>query len=162
MEKRPERSSIDRRFARRHNVRTAVRVRAWKSSIPEHRAESVNISERGLLFATDTPFREGEAIEVLLKMPEEITGEPTTEWRCTGPVIRVEDRKTAQGKLSIAMRFDCYEVSRCVQVDLPVGSELPSRASTNRTALRRVGPLAMVSRGPRAKPSKAQTGSSTP
>ncbi len=35
-------------------------------------------------FATDAPLIIGSAVEVLLKMPEEISGRPTTEWRRTG------------------------------------------------------------------------------
>jgi Tfp pilus assembly protein PilZ len=102
----------DRRMSQRHDVKTALRVRMWKSPLPEQRAESINLSERGLLFATDIPFQKGEAIEILLKMPEEITGEPTTEWRCTGLVVRVQPVNSPKGKLGVGVRFDCYEVSR--------------------------------------------------
>jgi PilZ domain len=102
----------DRRLSQRHNVKMALRVRLWKSSTPEHRAESVNLSQRGMLFATDELFQKGDAIEILLKMPEEITGEPTTEWRCTGLVVRVEPVDSPKGKLAVGVRFDCYEVSR--------------------------------------------------
>lgn len=102
----------DRRVSPRHNLKTAIRIRIWKSAAPEQRAESINISERGIFFATDVPFHKGEAIEVLLKMPEEITGEPATEWRCTGLVVRVQPVDSPKGKLGIGVRFDCYEVSR--------------------------------------------------
>src|SRR5260370_17394128 len=74
----------DRRLSHRHSVRTALRVRVWNSAQPEHRAESVNVSLRGIYFNTKTPLCEGEIVEVLLKMPEEGSGEETTEWRGTG------------------------------------------------------------------------------
>ena len=102
----------DRRVSERHTLRTALRVRIWKSALPEQRAESINLSQRGIFFATDFPLRQGEAIEILLKMPEEITGEPATEWRCTGLVVRVQPLNSRKGKLGIGVRFDCYEVSR--------------------------------------------------
>jgi hypothetical protein len=70
--------SRDRRFAQRHIVKTALRVRVWKSDLPEERAESVNLSRRGIFFATNSRLSEGEVVEILLKMPEEITGEPPT------------------------------------------------------------------------------------
>ena len=102
----------DRRMSQRHALKTALRIRVWKSPLPEQRAESINLSERGIFFATDTPLHKGEAIEVLLKMPEEITGEPTTEWRCTGLVVRVQPVESQKGKFGVGVRFDCYEVSR--------------------------------------------------
>src|SRR5690348_18439398 len=80
--------SRDRRFSERHDVKTALRVRVWRSGLPEERAESVNLSQRGIFFATNSRLNMGEIVEILLKMPEEISGEPTTEWRCTGHVVR--------------------------------------------------------------------------
>ena len=103
---------LDRRRSPRHDMKTALRVRIWKSSAPEERSESINLSDRGIFFATDTLFQKGEAIEILLKMPEEITGEPTTEWLCTGLVVRVEPVESSIGKLGVGVRFDCYEISR--------------------------------------------------
>lgn len=100
----------DRRNARRHDIKTALRVRIWKSQIPEQRAECINLSERGVFFATDTQLRTGEAIQILLKMPREITGVPPTEWRCTGFVVHVEPVDSRKGKLGVGVRFDCYEI----------------------------------------------------
>jgi hypothetical protein len=104
-------SSMDRRLARRLRFKTPLRVRIWKSADPEQRAESVNISQSGVYFASDLPIREGETVEILLRMPEEITDEPSTEWRCTGHVVRVERAGVANGKIGVGVQFDCYEVS---------------------------------------------------
>lgn len=114
--------SRDRRFSQRHNVKTALRVRVWKSGLPEERAESVNLSQRGIFFASSSQLAEGEVVEILLKMPEEITGQPTTEWRCTGQVVRVEPADSFQGKFGVGVQFYCYEASRFEQPDL---SHLP-------------------------------------
>lgn len=122
MNKRSAVFSRDRRFSQRHNVKTALRVRIWKSGLPEERAESVNLSQRGILFASDSRIAEGEVVEILLKMPEEITGQPTTEWRCTGQVVRVEPADSFQGKFTVGVQFYCYEASRFEQPDL---SHLP-------------------------------------
>jgi hypothetical protein len=111
MESLAEPIPFNRRFAPRHSVETALRVRIWKSSEPEERAESTDLSQRGIFFVTNTPYLEGEALEILLKMPEEITGEPPTEWRCTGAVTRVQPMDSARGKFGVAVRFDCYEVA---------------------------------------------------
>jgi PilZ domain len=104
--------AVDRRIDRRHDLKTALRVRMWKSTAPDQRGESVNISRRGIFFATDSPPKAGETIEIFLKMPEEVSGEPTTEWRCTGHVLRVKAINSALGKFGVGVQFDCYEVSR--------------------------------------------------
>jgi hypothetical protein len=112
----------DRRLSHRHSVRTALRVRVWNSALPEHRAESVNVSLRGIYFNTKTPLGEGEIVEVLLKMPEEVSGEETTEWRCTGHVVRVEPCDAKKGELGVGVQFYCYEVARPEQARLPLGA----------------------------------------
>ena len=104
--------ALDRRITLRHNLKTALRIRLWKSSVPEQRSESVNISERGILYATDSPPHIGTVIEVLLKMPEEVTGEPTTEWLCSGHVVRIEPIDSPRGKLGVGVQFDCYQIAR--------------------------------------------------
>ncbi|MBZ5539559.1 MAG: PilZ domain-containing protein [Acidobacteriia bacterium] len=102
----------DRRVVRRYNVKASLRVRIWKSVIPEQRAESENLSERGIFFATDSPLRIGAAVDVLLKMPEEITGKPTTEWLCSGHVVRLVPINSPRGKLGVGVQFDCFEIAR--------------------------------------------------
>jgi len=117
----------DRRLSGRYKVKTPLRVRLWKSAAPECTAESVNLSQRGIYFATDSALRKGETVEVLFNMPQEIIGEPTGEWRCTGHVVRVEEIKTAGRKLGVGVQFDCYEVSRSTPVDVAIGAETPVR-----------------------------------
>jgi PilZ domain len=112
----------DRRSCIRHDVSTALRIRAWKKDVAEHRAQSINISFRGIYFATKTPLYEGEIVEVFLKMPEVVTGEPATEWRCTGHVVRVEPPISPEGKMEIGVQFYCYDVSRPEHPPLTLGA----------------------------------------
>jgi len=105
-------AAAERRVARRHFCRAPLRVRIWKSAIPEQRAESENLSENGIFFAMDSLLRVGITVEILLKMPEEITGEPTTEWLCTRHVVRVEPDNSSRGKLGVSVQFDCYQILR--------------------------------------------------
>ena len=102
----------DRRLSHRYGLRIPLRVRIWKSAAPEHCAESVNLSQNGVYFATNSPIREGETVEILLSMPEVITSEPTGEWRCTGHVVRVDRVDSSRGNMGIGVQFDCYEVAR--------------------------------------------------
>lgn len=117
----------DRRLVGRYNVRTPLRVRLWKSAVPECVAESMNVSQRGIYFATDSLLRQGETVEVLFNMPEEVIGEPTSEWRCTGHVVRVEMINAPSGKQGVGVQFDCYEVSRSTPVDVAIGARKPAR-----------------------------------
>jgi hypothetical protein len=85
----------DRRNSRRIQFKNSLRLRVWKSGSAERRVESENLSEHGTLFATDSPMTIGTAVQILLKMPQEITGKPTTEWRYTGHVVvRIAQRKS--------------------------------------------------------------------
>jgi hypothetical protein len=105
-------AASDRRLTVRHNIRTPIRIRLWKSAIPEKRGESENLSEEGILFATDLVIPVGTLLEILLKMPEVITGEPTAEWLCSGHVVRVEPIDSPRGKYGVSVQFDCFQVSR--------------------------------------------------
>ena len=117
----------DMRLAQRHCVKADLRVRIWKSETPEQHAESINLSEGGIFFVTDAAFQRGETIEVFLQMPQEVTGEPATDWRCTGQVVRVEPVDSPVGKLGVGVRFDCYEVSRSEATGSPATMFPPSR-----------------------------------
>jgi hypothetical protein len=100
----------DRRNSRRIQFKTALRLRVWKSASAERRLESENLSEQGTFFASDSPMAIGTAVQILLKMPEEITGKPTTEWRCTGHVVRLQPVDASRSQLGVGVQFDCYEI----------------------------------------------------
>ena len=57
-----------------------LRVRIWKSAVPEAGAESENLSEKGIFSATNFLLRAGTIVEILLHMRKGKTGEPTNEW----------------------------------------------------------------------------------
>jgi len=107
-----DKANSDRRICPRLPFKTSMRVRVWKSGPAERKAESENLSERGTFFSTDAPLAVGSAVEILVRMPEEITGKPATEWRCTGHVVRLEPVDTPRGKVGVGVQFDCYEILR--------------------------------------------------
>jgi hypothetical protein len=100
----------DRRISRRHLVKTGLRIRLWNSPAAGQKTESENLSDRGTFFATDEPLVIGSALQILLQMPEEITGKPTTLWRCTGHVVRLAPADSPGGKSGVGVQFDCYEI----------------------------------------------------
>jgi len=107
-----DRLSKDRRVSTRLAMKTPLKVRLWKSATPEHAGQSENISEQGMFFATDLRMGVGTVVEVVLKMPQEITGEPEAEWRCTGHVVRVSQVDTEVGTQGVGVQFDCYQVAK--------------------------------------------------
>jgi hypothetical protein len=89
--RRPARIKVtkaDRRVDRCHRITAPLRVCIWKFVLPEWETESEYQLETGFLFGTDWAARAGMAVEVFLKLPEEITCERTTEWLHTGRIIR--------------------------------------------------------------------------
>lgn len=100
----------DRRLAQRHCLAIPIRVRLWKSALPEEPSVSRNLSTRGAFFFTELPVQIGTVIELRLRMPGEISGETACEWRCTGHVVRIDGG--SEGRTPVAVQFDCYEIAR--------------------------------------------------
>lgn len=117
----------DRRLSQRHDFRTDMRIRVRKSNAGELWAESKNLSQRGVFFATELELNKGAALDLLVEMPEQITGVPTAQWLCTGHVVRVVpmDSKCARG---VAVQFDFYEVSRPERPQWAMGADLRGHA----------------------------------
>jgi hypothetical protein len=67
-----------------------------------------DLSGRGVSFITDIHLIEGNAIELTLMMPSEITLGESMRVRCRGQVKRVQALDIA-GKSSVAVHFDGYE-----------------------------------------------------
>jgi hypothetical protein len=100
----------DRRLAQRFCLTIPLHIREWKSQLPAQESVSVNVSEHGVYFETDTPPGEGAVVQIRLEMPEEVTGIPPVEWLCTGKVTRLHPPKTHGALVGVSVRFDCYEV----------------------------------------------------
>jgi Tfp pilus assembly protein PilZ len=114
----------DRRLSTRHNFKTDLRLRVRKSNVGELRAESKNLSQRGVFFATELELNKGAALDLLVEMPEHITGVPTAQWLCTGHVVRVVPSDSPQGQRGVGVQFDFYEVSRPERPQWAMGAGL--------------------------------------
>jgi Tfp pilus assembly protein PilZ len=112
MERFIEKLDRDRRLSRRHSLRTGLRVRMRRLEAKETKAESENLSQRGVFFATDLPLSKGAALDLLVEMPEQVTGVPPAQWLCTGHVVRVVPMDSPRGSHGVGVQFDFYEVSR--------------------------------------------------
>jgi hypothetical protein len=106
-----EKLDHDRRLSLRHNVRTDLRVRMRRFDAGEQLLQSENLSQRGVFFTTELPIDKGASLDLLVEMPEAVTGVPPAQWLCTGHVVRVVPTE-AKGTRGIGVQFDYYEVSR--------------------------------------------------
>jgi hypothetical protein len=77
--------------------------------VPEQKVECLNISERGVYLASGSRFREGEQLELILRMPEETVGQAKTNWRCLGRVVRTSALDSSWWALGVAVRFEHYQ-----------------------------------------------------
>jgi hypothetical protein len=112
----------DRRLAQRFHLTIPLFVREWKTATPENKVESVNVSECGVYFETDTPPRDGAMVQIRLEMPKEITGDATAEWHCTGKVVGLRPTCPPGVSYGVGVRFDYYEI-------MPISGPLPGPPS---------------------------------
>jgi hypothetical protein len=75
----------------------------------EHQAKAINISTRGVFFATNVVLCVGEALEVLLDMPKRVTGTKAGIRRFAGRVAHVESKNMLQGLSGIGVELLYYE-----------------------------------------------------
>jgi hypothetical protein len=102
----------DRRLTQRHTLRVPLQLRIWGTNDPQHSAESIDFSGRGALLDTELPLRVGSAVELHLRLSEELTGQPTITWRCNGYVVRTVEGRSSNGQLRVGVEFESLVVSR--------------------------------------------------
>jgi len=64
-----------------------------------------------VFFTTDLPLTEGTILDLLLEMPEAISGVRAAHWNCMGHVVRVVPAESANHAVGIGVEFDFYVVS---------------------------------------------------
>lgn len=93
--------NAERRQLSRHSHRTPLRFRSTgvTADKSEHFTEALNISRGGFYFASSAPLQVGMPIEVMLRMPPEVTGSQTEEMRCTARVVHVRNEAYGDGRI---------------------------------------------------------------
>lgn len=100
----------ERRKGKRHPAKMPVKLRLTEGVTPySQNAESVNISESGLLFLLDQPIAVGSHVDLSFVMPGEVTGGLPMKIRCSARVVRVDTYDSAQGKSGIAAHIERFE-----------------------------------------------------
>jgi hypothetical protein len=75
----------------------------------EQQTKAINISSRGVYFATSLVLRVGEAVELLLQMPKRVSGAKVSSRRFTGRVTHVELENMPRGLSGIGVQLLYYE-----------------------------------------------------
>ena len=102
----------DRRQTRRLDIRIPLHVRIRGSAGPEWAAESVDLSERGVLLRTELDVEVGTELELDLEIPEQITGMTKMEWRCLGYVVHVKRDIRLKAPLAVGVYFRRLQILR--------------------------------------------------
>jgi hypothetical protein len=99
-------TGAERREARRYTMALPLRILSRSPNQPEVKAETRDVSYRGLYFYASTGMKVGSEIEFVLMLPKQITLSSDVHIRCRGQVLRVEENGAQRG---IAARIDRYE-----------------------------------------------------
>jgi len=102
-------SSRERRLETRLDLRIPLQFRPVTSPPSRHQAaESINLSQRGLCFATEIPLKVGTQVEIFMKIPSEISGNPTCEVRCIARVMHCKSGWMSE-KAAVGLRVEKIE-----------------------------------------------------
>jgi hypothetical protein len=96
---------VERRAAQRFPFQLTVAIRLTASNL-QGSGFTQDLSARGVLLYTDLMPSEGEAIELTLIMPSEITLAESMPVCCRGKVVRVT---RLESKYAVAVHIDTYE-----------------------------------------------------
>jgi PilZ domain len=98
---------LERRCGQRFDLHVPISIKLAGAQ-HESTGFTQDLSARGAFFFTDFPLASGEAVEVTLVMPSEITLGESMRVRCQGTVLRVVQPSVGT-KLGVAVHFSGYE-----------------------------------------------------
>jgi hypothetical protein len=96
---------LERRAAQRFDFQIPVSIRMTGTDL-EGYGFTQDLSGRGVFFYTDFLLAEGDAVELTLVMPSEITLSETSRVRCRARVLRVIP---VEQKFGVAAKLEGYE-----------------------------------------------------
>ena len=102
--------ATERRLTPRYNLKIPLRIQPVdEPKALETRAESANVSSRGIYFFSDLPFQVGTLLQIVFRMPKEVTGESSREWNCRGRVVRTDTGAEPIGMAGIGVEIQSHE-----------------------------------------------------
>ena len=115
-------SPRERRIDTRVNIRVPLRFRVLDNpGLAEQTAESENISQRGIYFATNCPLKVGTPVEVSLKMPRELGVQAPSDVKCVARVVHVQPNSFLGGKAGIGLLIEQYQARTAAKAEVGVG-----------------------------------------
>jgi hypothetical protein len=84
-----------------------MRVLAGEARGKELRANTRDVSYRGLYFLSESKFDVGGQIDFVLTLPQKVSSLGEVDIRCRGQVVRVETG--TNGRVGIAAKIERYE-----------------------------------------------------
>lgn len=124
----PETAQEKRRSPRK-GMKVPAKIHANGSDIS---AEALNLSQSGIFLDCATKVSEGSAVDIVMILPKEITGESAKWVCCRATVNRVEDERS-QGRYGVAATVD--RIQAMPELTWP---EVDRRITDRRTGERRV------------------------
>ena len=99
----------ERRFLPRVNLQIPMRLRHATKASPEQSCQTINVSMLGVYFSAEVPPEVGELVQVLIGLPEKVTGKKTAHYCFTARVVHVEERRPVPSKNGVGVNFYSYE-----------------------------------------------------
>jgi PilZ domain len=101
-------NQCERRRVQRYIMRIPLAFRPLADvSNPQRYAEIVDISPFGICFSTHSHLPVGSGLQMFLKLPKEVIGKPSPEWRWWGTVVRVT--RDTEDSFDMGVRFAAYD-----------------------------------------------------
>jgi hypothetical protein len=96
----------EKRSTRRFSLELPITIKYANNAATELVAQTRDVSSRGVFMYLNSEFAEGATIEFVMTLPREITLAEPIRVRCTGRVLRLENRERRQG---VAVSIEKYD-----------------------------------------------------
>jgi hypothetical protein len=96
----------EKRSTRRFLFELPITITYADNSSAALSAQSRDVSSRGVFMYVNSEFSEGARLEFIMTLPREVTLAQPTRVRCTGRVLRTENRDQRQ---AIAVSIENYD-----------------------------------------------------
>jgi hypothetical protein len=96
----------EKRSTRRFLLELPIAISYAGNTMAEPVAQSRDVSSRGVFMYVNSEFAEGVPVEFVMTLPHEVTLAEPIRVRCTGHVLRMENRDHRQG---VAVSIENYD-----------------------------------------------------
>jgi hypothetical protein len=112
-------SNQEKRAIQRFPLQLPVTVTAQSGQAAGAMAESRDVSSHGICFLCNEPIEPGSSIEFTVVLPPEVTMSVPLRVRCSGTVVRKENRSHGDQRFAVAASIQSYEFE--AEDELPEG-----------------------------------------